>query len=642
MDMSKLRRELDSIKGGMEDINSLLIQTDNASKNMVQRLADLSSIGNKGGIVRSIITRATAGIPSVYQIMQQLSSLLLVFKYLTVARNADLKKEQEMIDALKTRDALQRKMFALQEAISKSKSGDLSALEKEKFYNDASIKYLMRTMSLTKALTITQAKFNKVRKTVSKADEKILKQERRDYVKKNFKGQAFFNRVPIMGGTPYSGVDRFAPNLEAKAGILMADEQVAGLTKRRQSMVGERNNRKKEYGKKLTSLSSATTEKEKRLIKQQLDLMEEELRLRNNNIQSIKEELKVARDDRDLQIKNAEGKGFRVKGSGSYRTFEDLNPMEKAQLKYIKYREKVEAKVAGIRAGLKMFFSRGNLGLLMNVIGRFAMVMGYAILAITGIALLIYIMKKTGVWDKLAQWIETVRPLFEEFYVVFKESVVGFFTSIWSFLTSIWKIIEGLYTGDNNMIKKGFYDGAVALKDIALNALTAIGSLMFILIGGAVGLIGAFFGSVIQVIWAGVGALASALGKTATASTIGAVVGGTAGFFLSGGNPLGAVAGAAVGGALVGGITSQMVSGGTTITGGNYLVGENGPEIVTLPGGTNVTNNTNTRSALGHTINVHVNGRIGASEQELNDIANKIGHKISINMNRFSSTGMRG
>ena len=48
MDMSKLRRELDGLKGGLEDINSLLVKTETSSKDMVQRLANLSSIAHKG------------------------------------------------------------------------------------------------------------------------------------------------------------------------------------------------------------------------------------------------------------------------------------------------------------------------------------------------------------------------------------------------------------------------------------------------------------------------------------------------------------------------------------------------------------------------------------------------------------------
>ena len=60
MDISKLTKQLDSISRGFEDINTLITDTETASVDLVQRLSNLSSIGTKGGIVRSIITRASA------------------------------------------------------------------------------------------------------------------------------------------------------------------------------------------------------------------------------------------------------------------------------------------------------------------------------------------------------------------------------------------------------------------------------------------------------------------------------------------------------------------------------------------------------------------------------------------------------
>ena len=74
---------------------------------------------------------------------------------------------------------------------------------------------------------------------------------------------------------------------------------------------------------------------------------------------------------------------------------------------------------------------------------------------------------------------------------------------------------------------------------------------------------------------------------------------------------------------------------------GLTLVGELGPELVRLPGGSMVHNNANTRGMMGNTINVHVNGRVGASEQELNELARKIGEKINREMNRFGGLGIR-
>ena len=111
------------------------------------------------------------------------------------------------------------------------------------------------------------------------------------------------------------------------------------------------------------------------------------------------------------------------------------------------------------------------------------------------------------------------------------------------------------------------------------------------------------------------------------------------GFFFGG--PPGAVLGAKAGG-IVGGLASAMETGGVTHKAGNYLVGEKGPEIISLPGNTKVHNNKDSNRMLGNNINVTVQGRVGASDQELNDIARKIGQKVSLEMNRYSNSGYRG
>ena len=127
--------------------------------------------------------------------------------------------------------------------------------------------------------------------------------------------------------------------------------------------------------------------------------------------------------------------------------------------------------------------------------------------------------------------------------------------------------------------------------------------------------------------------------------TSGMAVGAKIGF--AGGIP-GIIAGTVIGGAIggVGGLTAKYISGlstgGTISNGGLFIVGEKGPELVNLPAGSAVYNNQQTKSMMGgNTINVHVNGRVGASDAELDDIARKIGRKINLEMNRYNNSGYR-
>ena len=81
---------------------------------------------------------------------------------------------------------------------------------------------------------------------------------------------------------------------------------------------------------------------------------------------------------------------------------------------------------------------------------------------------------------------------------------------------------------------------------------------------------------------------------------------------------------------------------GGTVMGGMSLVGERGPELVKMPRGSRVFSNSTSRSMLANsgnnTINVSVNGRVGASDSELRDIAKKVGRMVSSEINRTTSS----
>jgi hypothetical protein len=78
--------------------------------------------------------------------------------------------------------------------------------------------------------------------------------------------------------------------------------------------------------------------------------------------------------------------------------------------------------------------------------------------------------------------------------------------------------------------------------------------------------------------------------------------------------------------------------------GGLSIVGEGGPELVSLPRGARVHSNFASRGmmrGMGNNIHVHVNGRVGASDSEIRDIAQKVAREINLQMNRSSSTVVR-
>ena len=86
---------------------------------------------------------------------------------------------------------------------------------------------------------------------------------------------------------------------------------------------------------------------------------------------------------------------------------------------------------------------------------------------------------------------------------------------------------------------------------------------------------------------------------------------------------------------------SPFASGGVTGS-GLSLVGERGPELVKLPQGSRVHSNKDSRKMLSggatNNITVNVQGRIGASDTELRQIATKVGQMINKEVNRTTSS----
>jgi len=126
---------------------------------------------------------------------------------------------------------------------------------------------------------------------------------------------------------------------------------------------------------------------------------------------------------------------------------------------------------------------------------------------------------------------------------------------------------------------------------------------------------------------------------------VGGILGGSGGAFLGG--SLGSGIGTAVESVLKpdGKFMGGVIAGKTMA---RYLVGERGPELVDLPAGAFVNSNTRTRAMLagglgvggGDTINIYINGRVGASETELRDIGNRLGDIINNRGNRVGNTRM--
>lgn len=248
-------------------------------------------------------------------------------------------------------------------------------------------------------------------------------------------------------------------------------------------------------------------------------------------------------------------------------------------------------------------------------------------LAILALFLLYKVFKSAGVREKLGEIWEQTKSLFTMMVLPFLELVAS----------GIGDIVTGFQEGKFFLVIEGLLKilGGIIMASLALLSLALI--------------------VVLKLIWAGIMGLVAWATKSSdntrkTASKIAYIASALlflVAFFMGGWTI--ALAGAI---ALAVGYAFEKLSfggffanGGVT-TGGLSVVGEKGPELVKLPTGSRVYSNAdsgkmvaaNAASSGGNTINVHVNGRVGASDAEIRDIANKVAREINIRMNQTRST----
>jgi len=356
--------------------------------------------------------------------------------------------------------------------------------------------------------------------------------------------------------------------------------------------------------------------------------------------------LNITEDAEDMSIEELSERIESVLKEGDGEVIKELEQLNVRQSLLLKLSI---AKVIKEKYGkIANYLSGTDFQLVKMFLGKGLLVFSGLMLGMTALVALIFILYQAGLLDFFETTKEILKGLWgtvSESFMLFLEGIVNLTTGIFDIITGLFAFFQALFSGDGEGLR-------VAFQKVMGGVLKVIGGLVQILIGAAgtifftgVSMIGTIIVGAIQMLLNAAVSLTGATnvkGMFAGAS-VGGIAGGLIGLAVSGGNPLGMKVGAAIGGYAGGYIGGRMETGGVTpSSGGMFLVGERGPEIVSLPGNTRVYNNTDTKNMMSPTININVTGRVGASDTELNDIARKIGQKINIEMNRYNSSGLRG
>jgi len=259
-----------------------------------------------------------------------------------------------------------------------------------------------------------------------------------------------------------------------------------------------------------------------------------------------------------------------------------------------------------------------------------------------GLGLVIFAIIRSGIIGRIVEFVESLKD--NQFFKMFIEIAKFTLESFFQIFEGIFTFFYGLFTGDTDKVIKGLELFVGGLFKFVGGLIATYYAAFFLALPSLVWEVGAFIVSAIYDLGK---YMLEETGQFATGA--GALMGAATGAKLGmAGGPMGVLAGIAIGGAIgaigghaIGGAIEGKASGGRINRGGNILVGEAGPEIVSLPSNSFVTPAQQSKGGMGNNISVHVNGRVGASDSELNEIARKIGQKINREMNKYGSSGYR-
>ena len=254
------------------------------------------------------------------------------------------------------------------------------------------------------------------------------------------------------------------------------------------------------------------------------------------------------------------------------------------------------------------------------------------------IALLVVVLlflKKSGFFDYLKKLYVVVKEVFAEVWLVAKEV----FTAFVDFVGSLFAFVSAIFDPEGDAMAAAW---TVALK--AWKLFKTVAELAWVVVLGFLEIAGMALFAFGEAMWE---KIQEKVGGSFAAVLLSIVV---VGALIAGTIMLAAITGpylvfglfAAL---ILGIIKNKFFAEGGITTGGMSIVGEKGPEIINLPSGTRVHSNAASQSMLSgsstNNITVNVQGRIGASDSELRDIASKVGRMISTEINRSTSSGTR-
>ena len=388
------------------------------------------------------------------------------------------------------------------------------------------------------------------------------------------------------------------------------------------------------------------------IIKDRLELMEKTAKEQDNLlrgsekyrqmegkflVEQVKRKTRIKEIDEAIAAEQAKRAEPRFRGdSVTLNLSKDREKQLELEKRKIKAQERV-AKFTMMRQ--RIFDKLKNVGtFIKTVLSAAKTFLIYGFFIAIGLAVLFRVVKDA--WPVIQNLYAGFMELWE-WVTEYTGTFMDVFAEIWGGLSSI---ITGIYEGDFvKVIKDGFLPVLLGLVKLTIKlALVGIGALLLTVYALGIHVFQSYFDLFWGVITGDFEKVKASLGKIgAIIMAVAVMVAIVQALVMGIAVTWAPIALAMAAGAGMMYASGAFAKGGVTPNSGTFLVGEQGPELVSLPGNSRVYNNGQTNGMMGNTINVNVEGRVGASDQEIRQIARKVGEQINRELNRTTSTRVR-
>jgi len=616
------------LKGGLGQLSEIMESTQTASDGLLNSFKDFATAGSSSTLWNAV-SRFSSGIfPGFWSIQNKIRAVAVYMQYVEKKQKEQIKKESELAKQVNKQTEVRMKSAETLAILNQETA--LKEWQMQKLTEDDYFKSLTRRMEGEAALVKYREEFNEqvYQNIQSEIDLAAAATDRIKYEEK------YQNMYQQIGFTKRKELTDALYMYEKERDIR---ESIEKLEREQLHHSNFQLRNAKGQTDKMTEKQKLQAKINQENVENQLKQLrlEEEAATKSRQFLEEQSGISVSQD-----IEEGEGTVQVTEGERKEKTLGDL--IGGSFKKKFDNINKMLVRIGLLIAIIKKQGIMKALGQLMTPLGMFLrgglIVIGYILLFIFALSMFVFLLHQSGIIDYVKHLGKTIMEMFEW---------LGVFTEM------IWDGLEDFFGGIVDFITGAFGgDGQKMLKGLGKMFAGAIGfalGLLGLLLGGLGTFLVATFWSLVT--WGegwvknqiedfkenwftalmdlilGVGIL---LALWYTKDMVYKAAGGG----VTGGIAMGAVA---LGGLAI----ANMASGGRVNQGGNILVGEAGPEIVSLPTNSIVTPAVQSKGRMSNNITVNVNGRVGASDAELNEIARKIGQKINREMNKYGSSGYR-